>query len=55
MAIEHASIAVPPIRAIALILANAILRLQHRQKQLAKVTRQSVHTGSCQPPETPHD
>ena len=37
------TLAVPPIRAIAIILAHAVLRLQQRQKQLDNPTEQRVH------------
>ena len=35
--------AIPPIRAIAMILAHGVLRLQQRQKDLDSPTEQSVH------------
>ena len=35
--------AIPPIRAIAMILAHGVLRLQQRQKRLDSPTEQSVH------------
>ena len=35
--------AIPPIRAIAMILAQGVLRLQQRQKDLDTPTEQSVH------------
>ena len=35
--------AIPPIRAIAMILAHGVLRLQQRQKDLDSRTEQSVH------------
>ena len=43
MAIEHASIAVSPIRAIAIILAHGVVRIHQRQKDLDNSTEQSVH------------
>ena len=43
MAINHASIAVSPIRAIAIILAHGVVRLHQRQKDLDNSTEQSVH------------
>jgi hypothetical protein len=43
MAIDHPSIAVSPIRAIAIILAHGVLRLHQRQKDLDNSTEQSVH------------
>ena len=43
MAIDHASIAVSPIRAIAIILAHGVLRLHQRQKVLDNRTEQRVH------------
>ena len=42
MAIDHPSIAVSPIRAIAIILAHGVLRLHQRQKDLDNSTEQSV-------------
>ena len=35
--------AIPPLRAIAMILAHGVLRLQQRQKDLDTPTEQSVH------------
>jgi hypothetical protein len=43
MAIDHASLAVPPIRAIAIILAQGVLRLHQRQKDLDNLSDKSVH------------
>jgi hypothetical protein len=43
MAIDHASVAVSPLRAIAIILAHGVLRLHQRQKELDNSTEQSVH------------
>lgn len=46
MAVEHASgsvPAIPPIRAIAIILAHGVVRLHLRQKELDNRTEQSVH------------
>jgi hypothetical protein len=38
MAIDHASVAVSPLRAIAIILAHGVLRLHQRQKDLDNST-----------------
>ena len=43
MAIDHESIAVSPIRAIAIILAHGVVRLHQRQRDLDNSTEQSVH------------
>ena len=43
MAIDHASVAVSPLRAIAIILAHGVLRLHQRQIELDNSTEQSVH------------
>lgn len=37
------ALSVTPLRAIAIILAHGVLRLQQRQKQLDNPTEQSVH------------
>ena len=41
--VHEAGIAISPLRAIAMILAHGVLRLQQRQKQLDNPTEQSVH------------
>ena len=41
--------AIPPLRAIAMILAYGVLRLQQRQKDLDAATEQSVHDSVLAP------
>jgi len=48
--IQHAA-AVPPLRTIAMILAQGVIRLHQRQKALDNFTEQSVHSDSCHPKE----
>ncbi len=49
MAIDHASVAVSPLRAIAIILAHGVLRLHQRQKDLDNSTEQSVKNKTDRP------
>ena len=45
--IQHATATVPPLRTIAMILAQGVIRLHQRQKALDNFTEQSVHSDSC--------
>ena len=44
---------ISPLRAIAIILAQGVLRLMQRQKDLDNATEQSVHGDVLTPKETP--
>ncbi len=46
---------VPPLRAIAIILARGALRLQQRQKALDNLTEERVHEGVLTPKESIRD
>jgi hypothetical protein len=50
----QSSAAVPPLRTIAMILAQGVIRLHQRQKALDNFTEQSVHSDSC-PQREPQD
>ncbi len=45
----RAGAAIPPLRAIAMILAHGVLRLQARQKALESRTEQRVHDAVLNP------
>ncbi len=49
MAIDHASVAVSPLRAIAIILAHGVLRLHQRQKELDNPTEQTLQNVADRP------